>query len=287
MTSYVPVRLAYKTVEPATGAGDKSPIIFLHACTLSSDCWGDIPQTLANETKRKVYLLDARNHGDSEWSDVFNFDVNSNDLVHFMDTMNIPKAVLLGYSMGGITAIKTALKNKERVEMIIVEDMTARKLSKSIMDVVVKYVSHAQQAIEQMPADVDENGAKKFILEYLSNHLPNEMKDLLKKRGNVDPQIIPLKRNPNGRYDFKANIKVILNAVKNEETLMSEPTGVYDGPAFFVYGKFSPFLVGADEPYIRNFFPKAEFEAIEEAAHSVHTDCPKEFTDAVLKFISR
>ncbi|XP_035232796.1 protein ABHD11-like [Stegodyphus dumicola] len=287
MTSYVPVRLAYKTVEPVTGAGDKSPIIFLHACTLSSDAWGDIPQKLANETKRKVYLLDARNHGDSERSDVFNFDINSNDLVHFMDTMNIPKAVLLGHSMGGITAIKTALKNKERVEMIIVEDMTVRKVSKPIMDVVIKYISLGQQAIEQMPTDVDENGAKKFILEFLYKHLAAEMKDLLKRRGNVDPQIIALKRNPNGRYDFKANIKVILNAVKNEETLMSEPTGVYDGPALFIYGKFSPFLVGADEPYTKNFFPNAEFEPIEEAAHGVHIDCPQEFTAAVLKFFSR
>ncbi|KFM70267.1 Abhydrolase domain-containing protein 11, partial [Stegodyphus mimosarum] len=100
MSSYVPVKLAYKTVEPTSGTGDKSPIIFLHGCTASSDYWGDIPQTLANETKRKVYLLDARNHGDSEWSDVFNFDVNFNDLAYFMDTMNISKAVLLGHSMG-------------------------------------------------------------------------------------------------------------------------------------------------------------------------------------------
>ncbi|XP_035211580.1 protein ABHD11-like, partial [Stegodyphus dumicola] len=242
MSNYVPVRLAYKTVEPVSGAGDKPPIIFLHALTASSDCWLDIPQTIANATKRKIYLLDARNHGDSEWSDEFNLDINSIDLVHFMDTLNIPKAVLLGHSMGGITAIRTALVEKERVEMIIVEDMTVRKFPKAVMEMMPKSLTLIQQATEQIPTDVDEKGAKKFIFDYLYNQLPAEGKELLKRRGDDDHILTSLKRNPDGRYSLKANIKVMLDAIKNTETSISEPKGVYDGPAYFIYGTFSPFV---------------------------------------------
>ncbi|KFM70266.1 Abhydrolase domain-containing protein 11, partial [Stegodyphus mimosarum] len=186
MSNYTPVRLAYKTVEPVGGAEDKPPVIFLHGLTASTDYWFDIPRIIANETKRKIYLLDARNHGDSEWSDEFNFDINSADLVHFMDTMNIPKAVLLGHSMGGITAIRTALKKKERVEMIIVEDMSVRKVPKAMSDMIITSMTLAQQAVEQMPTDIDENGAKKFIFDYLFDHLPAEAKELLKRRSNED-----------------------------------------------------------------------------------------------------
>ncbi|KFM70264.1 Abhydrolase domain-containing protein 11, partial [Stegodyphus mimosarum] len=287
MSKYVPVRLAYKTVEPVCGASDKPPIIFLHALTASSDCWLDIPQTIANETKRKIYLLDARNHGDSEWSDEFDLDVYSIDLVQFMDTLNIPKAALLGHSMGGMTAIKTALKEKDRVEMIIVEDMTVRKFPKAVMDMMPKSLTLIQQATEQIPSDIDENDAKKFLFEYVHNQLPPEGKELLKRRDNDAHILTSLKRNPDGGYSLKANIKAILDAVKNTETLISEPNGLYDGPAYFIYGTYSPFVGEADEPYIREFFPNAEFQAIEGATHSVHTDCPQEFTDAVLKFLSK
>ncbi|XP_035211574.1 protein ABHD11-like [Stegodyphus dumicola] len=287
MSNYTPVRLAYKTVEPVSGAEYKAPIIFLHGLTASADYWFDISRTIANETKRKIYLLDARNHGDSEWSDEFDFDINSYDLMHFMDTMNIHKAVLLGHSMGGITAIRTALRKKERVEMIIVEDMSVRKVPKAMSDIITTSITLAQEAAEQMPTDVDENGAKKFIFEYILDHLPAEAKELMKRRSNDDYRALSLKRNTDGRYTFSANINVLKNAVKNAETLMSEPTGVYDGPACFIYGKDSPFQVGADEPYIKQFFPNAEFVAIENAAHSVHMDCPHEFTEAVLKFLSR
>ncbi|XP_035211575.1 protein ABHD11-like [Stegodyphus dumicola] len=287
MTNYTPVRLAYKTVEPVSGAEDKAPIIFLHGLTASTDYWFDSPRIIANETKRKIYLLDARNHGDSEWSDEFDFDMNSNDLMHFMDTMNIPKAVLLGHSMGGITAMSTALKKKERVEMIIVEDMSVRKVPKAMLDIITTSITLAQEAAEKMLTDVDENGAKKFIFEYILDHLPAEAKGLLKRRSSDEHKALSLKRNPDGRYTFSANIKVLKNAVQNAETLMSEPTGVYEGPACFIYGKDSPFHVGADELYIRQFFPNAEFVAIEKAAHSVHMDCPSEFIDAVLKFLSQ
>lgn len=58
----------------------------------------------------QVYAVDARNHGDSEWRDYFTFDCNVDDLLHFMDSMKIPTAAIVGHSMGGIIGIKTALR---------------------------------------------------------------------------------------------------------------------------------------------------------------------------------
>ncbi|GBM81374.1 hypothetical protein AVEN_172007-1 [Araneus ventricosus] len=102
---------AYNLVEPDGGATDKPPVIILHGVTASKEYWYDIPKTVANATKRKVYAVDARNHGESPWSEVFDFgDCNVVDLLHFMDTIKAPKAILIGHSMGGITIIKTAIK---------------------------------------------------------------------------------------------------------------------------------------------------------------------------------
>ncbi|KFM65184.1 Abhydrolase domain-containing protein 11, partial [Stegodyphus mimosarum] len=172
MAGYVPVELAYKVIEPVGGTSDKPPIIFLHGVTDSKEYWGDVPQSIANATRRKVYLLDARNHGDSEWSDEFTFDLVSDDLVHFMDKMNIPKGILIGHSMGGLNVIRTSLKKPEKVLMTIVEDMYVRKLSKEVLDEVVDYAVLFQEANEQMPYNLDKDGAQKFIKEYLLSRLP-------------------------------------------------------------------------------------------------------------------
>ncbi|CAL1278451.1 unnamed protein product [Larinioides sclopetarius] len=113
MTKIEPVPLVYNLVEPDGDAIDKPPVIFLHGLSASKEIWHDIPKTVANATKRKVYAVDSRNHGESPWSDVFNFDCNVDDLLHFMDTIRAPKAILIGHSMGGFTSIKTALKAKK------------------------------------------------------------------------------------------------------------------------------------------------------------------------------
>lgn len=77
------------------------------------------------------YSVDARNHGDSEWNDYFNFDVNVDDLLHFMDVLGIRKAILVGHSMGGKTAIKTALK---RVCLVSIYEYL------SFIDVITKFL---------------------------------------------------------------------------------------------------------------------------------------------------
>lgn len=57
-----------------------------------------------------MYAVDARNHGASERSDFFSFDVLANDLEHFMETKNIKKASMIGHSMGGIAMMILALR---------------------------------------------------------------------------------------------------------------------------------------------------------------------------------
>ncbi|XP_054713703.1 protein ABHD11-like [Uloborus diversus] len=280
MSSHSLIKLAYKFLTPASESGDTlPPIIFLHGVTLSKEHWFDIPQVICNETRRKAYVLDARNHGDSEWSDEFNFEIIVDDLLHFMDQLNIPKAFLIGHSMGGITAYKTALKKPDRVEGIIVEDMLVRKLPKHLVEGPVAYIKAARRAIDLVPPDFDENGAHKCIFSQISRDIPS---------GFVNEEQSPyldLKRSSYGRWAFKGNMEVLQKALENEQTLMEDPSGEFRGPACFIYGGFSPFLGGKDEYHTRQFFPRAEFVTIEEAYHDIHKEHPLKFTEIVLNFL--
>lgn len=56
-----------------------------------------------------MYALDARNHGDSPHSDNFSVPLMCEDVKHFMKSQDIERAVFIGHSMGGRTAMKLAL----------------------------------------------------------------------------------------------------------------------------------------------------------------------------------
>ncbi|GBO39605.1 hypothetical protein AVEN_211157-1 [Araneus ventricosus] len=60
-SKYKPVKLAYELFEPRCGSDDRlSPLIFLHGITSSKEVtWGDLPQTFADQTKRKRYREDS------------------------------------------------------------------------------------------------------------------------------------------------------------------------------------------------------------------------------------
>ncbi|GFU16800.1 hypothetical protein NPIL_447101, partial [Nephila pilipes] len=74
---------------------------------------------------------------------------------------------------------------------------------------------------------------------------------------NFDKNTYVLKEINKGRFVYKTNVDVIINALENPENLIVEPTGVYDGPACFAYGKKSPFKVGSREDDIKQFFTQA------------------------------
>ncbi|CAL1278456.1 unnamed protein product [Larinioides sclopetarius] len=279
MTRYEPVQLAFKSVELEGCSKDKAPILFLHGMAVSKEQWGDIPEAVAKATNRKVFAVDSRNHGESPWSDVFNFDCNVDDLLSFMDSIGASKAIIVGHSMGGITSMNVALRAPERVEKLVVVDTNCRKLSQKLTKILLYYLSSLKAAVEKVPIDVDEDTAKKKIFE----NLFQEFYMLAKLEDSSFH--IQLKRSSEGRWTFKSSIGLFMKAFMNHGELMTEPMGEYEGPTCFIYGKHSPYLVGQDEKNNRRFFPNAKMVGIDNATHSVHSDCPREFIDALLNFL--
>ncbi|GBO26348.1 Protein ABHD11, partial [Araneus ventricosus] len=175
---HIPVRLAYNSFEPQCDGwclspySRSSPIIFLHGLTSCKETWGNIPQMFANELKRKAYTLDARNHGDSDWSDIFTTDDLVNDLLFFMDAVNADRTILIGHSMGGTVAIQMALEAPDKVEMIIVEEMFVSQPPEILLEIPLLYVRRAPLAVKMIPRDADDLEAVRFIRDYVNKGLP-------------------------------------------------------------------------------------------------------------------
>ncbi|MFC7343813.1 alpha/beta fold hydrolase [Saccharopolyspora griseoalba] len=94
-------------------AGDGSPVVMLHAGGLGAQMWDDQVE-FADE--RAIVRYDARSHGRSSTA-IADFRLED-DLLAVLDHLEIPKAALVGNSMGGATALAFALRHPDRVDRL-------------------------------------------------------------------------------------------------------------------------------------------------------------------------
>ncbi|GFY57823.1 abhydrolase domain-containing protein 11 [Trichonephila inaurata madagascariensis] len=276
---FVPVHINYKTFDPKEGPDEGLvPIIFQHGALASIENWGNMPQILADETKRKVYALDARNHGDSEWSEASDRETLAQDLIYFMNTNGITKCILIGHSMGGMSGLLAALMQPAMFEMLFLEDCAVSPLPQKLRDLIPTYLSILQGILSEIPPSIKEEEVRIFVKEKLEKLLPKDPTNVKTRRSQGLP--FTIKRNSDGRYSLKTNIAAVVPSFISS---WPDPKGAYEGPAFFIYGTNSPHEVYNDKECIKRHFPNAELIPIEGAGHAIHMSCPDEFMGIILK----
>jgi len=96
-------------------------VIFIHGFPLNKSMWDR--QIGALKDEYRVIAYDIRGHGDSEAGNAhFSMDLFVNDLLGFMHSLNIKKAVLCGLSMGGYIALNAAINFPEQFDGLILCD---------------------------------------------------------------------------------------------------------------------------------------------------------------------
>ena len=87
--------------------GAKPPLVMLHGLIGSGACWTPIARALAHDFD--VITPDARGHGDSSAPESgYRYDDLASDVVGLVAALGLQRPVLLGHSMGGMTAAVAA-----------------------------------------------------------------------------------------------------------------------------------------------------------------------------------
>lgn len=103
--------------------GDKPPIILLHGLMLSGACWTPLARAL--EKDYDVVMPDARGHGNSSAPNHgYLYDNLAADVMGLIKTLKLNAPVLLGHSMGGMTAALAASQYPKRLRGVILADPT-------------------------------------------------------------------------------------------------------------------------------------------------------------------
>lgn len=95
--------------------GDGTPLVLLHGGAVDRRMWAPQLDGLAG---RRLLVPDARGHGGT--SDARAPYRLCDDVVALLDALEVPRAVLVGVSMGGGTAVDTALEHPDRVAGLVV-----------------------------------------------------------------------------------------------------------------------------------------------------------------------
>ncbi|MFJ5631101.1 alpha/beta fold hydrolase [Streptomyces goshikiensis] len=113
------VRLAYEVSGPAGGP----PLVLLHALGQSAGHWAPVRDALA--PGRRVYALDLRGHGRSEWPGRYSLELMRDDVLGFLDALGLDRVELVGHSLGGVVAYLVAARRPHRVTRLVLEDAPA------------------------------------------------------------------------------------------------------------------------------------------------------------------
>jgi pimeloyl-ACP methyl ester carboxylesterase len=248
--------------------GDGPSTLLLHGLAGHADEWA---QTASWLTARcRVVALDARGHGRSErWPADVSHDAMVGDAVFVVEQLRLQPAVVVGQSVGGLTALSVAARRPELVRGLALVDASPSGGGEGVEEA----VSATAQALREWPASFgSRSAARAFFGERFGAGLAAEA------------WTSGLERVENGwqpRFDIEVMARILRDA-------LSVPSWQeWDGitcPTLVVRagnGMIDPEI--AKEMTRR--LPRAQLVEIADATHDVHLDRPHEWRETLTGFL--
>ena len=245
-----------------SGAG--KPLIILHGLFGSSDNWMSVTKELA--LKYNVYVLDARNHGQSPHDSIHTYEAMAADLKEFIEDHKLEHPILIGHSMGGKTIMRFASEYPLVAEKLVVVDISPRF-----------YGRHHQAIL---------GGLNAINLETLQTR--NEADAILSNYvGDAGVRMFLLKslyRTSDGKFQWRINLKTLNEQIDNIGEALPDDAHI-NTPALFIRGSESGYIEDKDVTVIEKHFTHYKLETVQGASHFVHAEKPKEVIALIENFI--
>lgn len=101
--------------------GDKPTMVLLHGITDLGLCWSAVAEVL--EADYDVIMIDARGHGSSDAPNTgYDWSTFTDDAYGVIQALELDKPILMGHSMGAMTALILASRYPDVPQAILLED---------------------------------------------------------------------------------------------------------------------------------------------------------------------
>jgi pimeloyl-ACP methyl ester carboxylesterase len=103
--------------------GAKPPLVLLHGLMGGGACWSPVARSL--EAEYDVVMPDARGHGSSSAPlHGYRYEDHAADVVGLIQSLELDAPILLGHSMGGMTAALAASQAPDVIRAVVLVDPT-------------------------------------------------------------------------------------------------------------------------------------------------------------------
>lgn len=246
--------------------GQGKPLIIIHGFLGMSDNWKSFGSLYAAEGFQS-HILDLRNHGRSIHSEDFSYEVMAQDVLEYCQQHNLEKIFIIGHSMGGKVAMLFATKYPEMMEKLIVADIGPKY-----------YAPHHQDILAGLNAvDFSSKPDRTAVEEILFPFIPDygTRQFLMKSLYWKEP----------GQLAFRFNLDVFNRKVEEVGKILPE-NAIFEKPTLFIRGGNSNYILDADLPEIKEYFPNLELATIPNTGHWLHAENPNLFFRETALFLN-
>jgi pimeloyl-ACP methyl ester carboxylesterase len=260
-----------KSVAVATGVtltyaekGDPSglPVVFIHGITDSHLSYGPVLEALPS--RFHAFALTMRGHGaSSKPAGHYAPEDMAADVVAFLDSQKIERAVIVGHSMGSLVARCVAEAHPQRVLGLVIIGAFASLHSNPAVD-------ELKKAVDALGVDIPYDFAREFQMSTLGTPVP----DAFLAMAIAETQKVPA--------------RVFRSAIAGLMVRDHALTGAsYPGPTLIVWGDLDAFALRADQDTLVQAFAHAKLLAYEGIGHAVHWEVPTRFIGDLVQWLAQ
>lgn len=249
---------------------DRSPtIVFLHGFTGSAKTWSKVAAALPSY---KIVLVDLLGHGKTavpEDASRYIMELQVRDLQVLFEKIELAEFVLVGYSMGGRTALAYTAAHPEHLQALILESASPGLKTPTEQ-------LERQQRDSELALKILANGIRSFVEKWENIPLFDSQKKLSVEIRN-EIKIERLSQDPQGLAN-----SLIGMGTGSQPSYWSRLKDVRV-PVMLITGSLDlKFEAIAAE--MKMAFPKVKHEIVE-AGHAIHVEKPSEFATIVDEYL--
>ncbi|CAM3160411.1 putative enzyme with alpha/beta-Hydrolase domain [Xenorhabdus nematophila ATCC 19061] len=236
-----------------------TPIVLIHGLFGDLNNLGILGRDL--QQHYPVIQIDVRNHGISPRMENMDYRDMAQDVLTLLDELNVPKATIIGHSMGGKIAMTMTAIAPERIEKIVVIDIAPiaypvhrhDSIFSALNKVTAAGAATRQIAADIMRQDIREEGVIQFLLKSF-------------RQG-----------------EWKFNLPVLQQ--EYEKIISWETIPAWHKPVLFIRGGNSDYITEEYRDDIIRQFPQATAWVIAGSGHWVHAEKPEAVLRAIHRFL--
>lgn len=248
-------------------------ILMLHGFGVSGHMFDEFAERM--QDRYHLIALDQRGHGDTDWSSDGDYSRDSfvSDLEGFREALGIGRFLLIGHSMGGLTAATYTARNPGIVRALVLVDVGPEASREGV------------ENIHRFTQGPDELEFEEFVQ---MAHRFNQRRTLENIRERMRHR---LKQTDSGKWTWKFDKRFreapddlrIGSQLSNDE--MWQLFREIEAPTLLVRGAESDVLSAEVAERAVSEMHRARLVTVPAAGHSVPGDNPDDFTAAVTEFL--